>query len=212
MSDQDRQAEDGRRPRGRPPSRGRDDILTTALHLLRELGVARLTTREVAQRAGVSEGSIFYHFKDRTGLLLAVFMSGLRPLVELNAEGFARETVRATLLSFSGAVEQFLDVGLDVLMAAQADATLRDALAERMLADNLGPHRGVAALGAYLREQQLAGAIRADVSAEAVALTVLSSTFFRVSQRRMLGHHRGIPTQDEVIDNLVTMLTPSSAG
>ena len=62
---------------------GGEAILAAALTLLRERGIARLTTREVAALAGVSEASVFYHYKDRAGLLQAVFEQGLQPLQAL---------------------------------------------------------------------------------------------------------------------------------
>jgi AcrR family transcriptional regulator len=70
--------------RGLPPSGGREAILAAALELLRERGIARLTTREIAASAGASEASIFYHYRGRAGLLMAVFEQGLRPLQELS--------------------------------------------------------------------------------------------------------------------------------
>src|SRR4051812_50101602 len=71
-------AEPAPRRRGRPPSGGREAILEATLALLRERGVARLTTRDVAERAGVSEASVYYHYTDKAGLLRAVFEAGLR--------------------------------------------------------------------------------------------------------------------------------------
>src|ERR1700760_3553609 len=72
--------------RGRPPAGGREAILAAALELLRERGIARVTSREVAALAGVSEASVFYHYKDRAGLLRAVFEQGLAPLQALAQE------------------------------------------------------------------------------------------------------------------------------
>ncbi len=170
--------------------------------------MARLTTREIAERAGVSEGVIFYHFKDRAGLLLAVFMSGLQPVVVFSRIGIARESVRATLLEFGRAVEEFLDVGLDVLVAAQADTRVRVALAELMAADDLGPHRGIAALAAYLREQQQAGTIRRDAPVEVVASMVVGQCFFQSGQRKLTGHCRDVAWLEEMVDAVVMLLLP----
>jgi AcrR family transcriptional regulator len=61
-------AVDEPRRRGRPSSGGREAILDAALALVREEGIARLTSRAVAARAGVSDASVYYHFKDRRGL------------------------------------------------------------------------------------------------------------------------------------------------
>src|SRR3954453_2764313 len=114
-----------KKTRGRPPSGGREEILKATLDLLRERGIARLPTREVAERAGVSEGSIFYHFVDRPGLLKAVFENSLDPLKSLSVAAYGGDDIRAAPPGFSRAIPQFLDSGLDVLIAAQADTDLR---------------------------------------------------------------------------------------
>lgn len=54
-------------------------LLDAALSVMKEQGVAALSLREVARRAGVSHAAPAHHFKDKTGLLTA-----------LAAEGFAR--------------------------------------------------------------------------------------------------------------------------
>ena len=80
---------DAPKRRGRPPAGGREAILAAALDVIRERGIARLTAREVAGLAGVSEASVFYHYKDRAGLLEAVFEEGLRSLRALAEGGVA---------------------------------------------------------------------------------------------------------------------------
>ena len=84
------------RRRGRPPAGGREAILAAALQLLRERGISRVTSREVAALAGVSEASVFYHYKDRAGLLRAMFEQGLQPLQAL-AAGLAGEDLHDVL-------------------------------------------------------------------------------------------------------------------
>src|SRR5215470_17167628 len=120
------------RRRGRPPSGGREAILEATLALLRERGVARLTTRDVAERAGVSEASVYYHYTDKAGLLRAVFEAGLQPLQALAYdEG-------ASLSELGQGLERFLDQSLLVIMAAQSDVALRDELAAFLVANDLG--------------------------------------------------------------------------
>jgi AcrR family transcriptional regulator len=200
--------ETGRR-RGRPPSGGREAILASALDLLRERGASRLTTREVAQRAGVSEGSVFYHFADRTGLLTAVLEHAMTNLVNLATEPAGR-TVPETLLSFVTGVEGFLDEGLIALVAAQSDADLRTAFAAYLTQRDFGPHRGVATLAAYLRARQAAGEVRADADCDAVAFLVVGSCFLRVAQRQMIGpgYGSGSPTPAELTSTLAALLAP----
>src|SRR3954467_989455 len=130
------------RRRGRPPSGGREAILDATLALLRERGIARLTTRDVAERAGVSEASVYYHYTDKAGLLRAVFAAGLPPLTALDVTG------PTPLLDLGRVLEEFLEQALPVMMAAQSDVALREELAAYLAENDLGPHRGVRALGA----------------------------------------------------------------
>src|SRR3954454_9702169 len=131
--------------RGRPPSGGREAILAATLALLRERGIARLTTRDVAERAGVSEASVYYHYTDKAGLLRAVFAAGLPPLQALDVTG------PTALLTLGTELERFLEQALPVMMAAQSDAALRDELSRYLAENDLGPHRGVSGAGAGAR-------------------------------------------------------------
>src|SRR3954468_22748107 len=157
--------------RGRPPSGGREAILAATLALLRERGIARLTTRDVAERAGVSEASVYYHYSDKAGLLRAVFEAGLSPLEAVTVEG------DTPLLTLGRALERFLDQALPVMMAAQSDAALRDELAAYLAENDLGPHRGVRALGARL----------AGPDPESAALLFTATCFIRSAQRQIMG-------------------------
>ncbi len=192
--------------RGRPPSGGREAILAATLQLLREQGVARFTTREVAARAQVSEASIFYHYGDRAGLLQAVFAEGLRPLEALNNRGFDTVDPRDVLDTVAHAIEHFLDQTLPVIMAAQADIELRDALAAYMIERDLGPHRGVRAVADILAAEQRAGRVAEDVDVEAAALMLVSTCFLRSSQRLITPHGDVLPSLDRAVAEFSAMV------
>jgi AcrR family transcriptional regulator len=194
--------------RGRPPSGGREAILTATLELLREKGIARLTTREVAARAGVSEASVFYHYSDRAGLLQAVFAAGLEPLRALNARGIHGDDRLVVLTQLGAAVERFLEQVYPVLIAAQSDEELRASLAAYMAENDLGPHRGVESLGAYLAAEQEAGRVRADVDAAAVALMLISSSLMRVFVRGYSGREAPLPDLEATARTLDVLLRP----
>jgi AcrR family transcriptional regulator len=196
--------------RGRPPSGGREEILRATLDLLRERGIAKLTTREVAERAGVSEGSIFYHFSDRFGLLKAVFEQSLDTLQMLSVAAHVEDDVRATLSGFSDAICRFLDSGLEVLMAAQADVELRRAVVVFLTENDYGPHRGISGIGSYLARKQEAGLVRADVDPKVVGYLVVSDAFHRSGQPKLFDHSRGVPDRESFFDTLMTLIEPAS--
>ena len=188
-------------------------MLAAALELLREKGAARLTTREVAERAGVSEGSVFYHFKDRAGLLVAVISDGVRGLGEPSGQARRPHDLRGLIEGFSATVESFLDDALVAMIGAQSDAQLRVAMVEFLLTKDVGPHRGVDALGSVLGRLQELGEVRGDVDSRAAAYLVLSSSFQRACLRLMIGtsYDEKLPPRTDVIDALVTALAPPAS-
>jgi AcrR family transcriptional regulator len=190
--------------RGRPPSGGREAIREATLELLRERGVARLTTRDVAERAGVSEASVYYHYTDKSGLLRAVFEGGLE---RLKAASLGGDDV---VLTFGRELERFLEQALPVMTAAQSDAELRDALAAHMVANDLGPHRGVQTLGGYLAAGQRDGSVRADVDPEAAAMLFVAGCFMHVAQRQFVGHPGAprLPSLERRVEAFETLIRP----
>lgn len=174
--------------------------------VLRERGMAKLTTREVAERAGVSEGSVFYHFEDRFGLLRAVFELSLEPLhLEPGPPG---ADLRTTVTKMSEGIERFLTASLDVMMAAQSDAELRDALHAFMAENDYGPHRGIAGIGAYFAAMQQAGVVRADVNPTVVASLIVNDALQRAAVPKLVGSRKGIQPRPAFVDTLMKLLTP----
>jgi AcrR family transcriptional regulator len=192
------------RRRGRPPSGGREAIREATLALLRERGVARLTTRDVAERAGVSEASVYYHYTDKAGLLRAVFEAGLERLQSATVNG------DGTLLAFGQELERFLEQALPVMTAAQSDAELRDSLAAHMVANDLGPHRGVQTLGAHLAAGQRAGTVREDLDPQAAAMLFVSSCLLRVAQRQFVGRADAppVPSLERTVAQFEALIRP----
>jgi AcrR family transcriptional regulator len=196
--------------RGRPPAGGREAIIAAALQVIRERGIARLTAREVAGLAGVSEASVFYHYKDRAGLLQAVFAEGVAPLKAL-AESAVQpgSDPRKVLMLYGSTLEAFLDQVLPVIAAAQSDSELRDVLAAYMAENDMGPHRGVAAIGAYFAGEQAAGRVRADLDPDALAMMFVGACHTRASQRQLPLPAAKLPSLEEIIDETVAALRPA---
>jgi AcrR family transcriptional regulator len=67
------------RPKQRTPEL-RDYVLEVALAMLSEEGIAGLTTRRIAARAGTSAAGVIELFTDKAGLVRAIFFEGFRQL------------------------------------------------------------------------------------------------------------------------------------
>lgn len=72
--------------------RTRDLILDALIELLADRRADDVTTREIAERAGVSQPTVYRHFPDRTALLEGITARGNELMVESEG-GFAVESI-----------------------------------------------------------------------------------------------------------------------
>jgi AcrR family transcriptional regulator len=184
-----------------------------------EQGLARLTTREVARRAGVSEASVFYHYRDKVGLLQAVTLTALEPVrsLDLHLDPGARQPGRSlgeTLLQIATALESFFDGALPVLEMIQADPGIRTEFAQRLSKGNYGPHRGVGFVSEHLRGMADLGLVRPGVDTDAAAMLLVGACFLRAWLRHLAGPDRAetLPLLADTTAALAALLAPADAG
>ncbi|MEV6772075.1 TetR/AcrR family transcriptional regulator [Nocardia sp. NPDC051030] len=196
-----------RRTRGRPSTGVREAVIDSAQRVLTESGVARLSTKAVAARAGVAESSIFYHFGDRMGLLQAVIQQQLRPLKNLLTEGdtTAERDLRTDLLTLLGILEDFFHAAIPVMAAVQSDAELGAIYRERSRDLDLGPHRAVDAVVAHLSGRFPA---TTDADLRPVALLLTGAAHQRALQRHLSPPEAasGLPAAATIADTVLPLL------
>jgi AcrR family transcriptional regulator len=207
--------EPAKRGRGRPSTGAREAIVAAALELIGDHGLARLTTREIARRAGVSEASVFYHYGDKIGLLQAAVLAGLGPLKSLDPgtpAGHSDRPLAETLLQTAAALESFFDRALPLLETVQSDPALRAEFADGLVKRDRGPHRGVRFVHEQLTALTERGLVRSDANTEAAALLLVGACFLRAWSRRLAGarRERTLPSLDETVRALAQLLAPAA--
>jgi AcrR family transcriptional regulator len=105
--------------RGRPrqsdaglQARGR--LLDSAESLFAERGFYGVTTRQVADAAGVDVALIYYHFKNKSGLFDAVFARRADPLALARRDSLRSFVGSADKTSVEGAVAAFINPMIDL--------------------------------------------------------------------------------------------------
>ncbi len=76
-------------------------LLAAARTTFARLGFERATVRDIAQEAGVAQGLLYHHFRDKDDLLRVVFLEGTRDVAEAfgaGAEGGTAEERLARLI------------------------------------------------------------------------------------------------------------------
>jgi AcrR family transcriptional regulator len=129
------------RPRitpGRPEVDPRTEILDAAASLFAERGYAGTSTRRIAERAGMRQASMYYHFAGKEDILLALLEPSVAPTLERAADCLDAADPVAALYDLARAdVTTLLDephnIGTMYLapeVAAEAFAPFRRARAE----------------------------------------------------------------------------------
>ncbi len=159
----------------------RQKLILASERLLRREGLALITTRKIAKEAGVAEGALYHHFKDKAELLHAVVqfsMGEFREVLESLPLLVGQKTVRENL-------EHVLEVAFDfqfkivpIVCSLYADhkllARTREILAER----EIGPQCSIRVLTSYLQCEQRLGRLSETVEPYAAAELLLAGSFY----------------------------------
>jgi AcrR family transcriptional regulator len=149
--------------------------------VVREVGYPHATTRAIAQRAGVAEGTIYRHFPDKATLFFAaVFqrnaavLEGLSGLADRAGESTVEANLTETLLRLASLRAELLPLELALLTDPELAGRRRQAVATLRTGKLEGPPQLIAE---YLRAEQQLGRVRTDATAEDMAVTVLAALF-----------------------------------
>lgn len=94
------------RPRlrpGRTEVEPRQEILDAAAALFAERGYAATSTRQIAERVGVKQASLYYHFADKERILLELLTATVAPTLDRAAEHLEREDAATALYELAAA-------------------------------------------------------------------------------------------------------------
>ncbi|HEY6759678.1 MAG TPA: TetR family transcriptional regulator [Baekduia sp.] len=134
----------------------RERILHATLELIGEQGLSGVTNRAVARAAGVSPGSLTYHFGSQTDLLreaLLAFVTREAERLEGIADGFAGttpdldEVAAAVQAVVQGADRAAQLAQMELYLQAARDPTLRDVAARAYAAYDHAARTLLVALG-----------------------------------------------------------------
>jgi AcrR family transcriptional regulator len=173
-------------------------------------GLARVTTREIAREAGVTEGVIYHHYRDKAELLLAVtgnrmgeFREVLNSLPLQVGLGTVRENLERTLQ----AAYEFQYRIVPIVCSLFADVQLLDRTREILRERQCGPECVVEALGVYLQAEQRLGRLNSGLPPRAAAEILLAIGFHTAMLDHLLG--RDLPPDSRrlrVRENVQTLL------
>jgi AcrR family transcriptional regulator len=172
----------------------RDQILSATENLMRSRGLSGVTTRQIAEAAGCSEGAIYVHFKGRVDLFIAVLEEALPGMLEplhMLKTAIGRDSPEQNLERVMKGIFSFQQRVTPMLASLFAEPTLLAGLRKSLARDGSGPHKAISTLAGYIRSEQTLGRIGKGIDADMAAALLMSASFFRAFTENFLGR----PTQ-----------------
>ena len=196
--------------------RTRERILAAGLALFNERGVPHVTTNHIADAAGISPGNLYYHFRHKEDIVMALFERYEDAVAHLASDGAGHEQAVDDLwllvhLSFE-VIQDYQFIHRDLSELCSAYPVLR----RRFLR---GLESGVSRMSAYCRTLAAAGSLDAT-SEEARALATnisLVTTYWLNLQalRRPAGTGTARVDDDTVsqgVFQVMSLITPYLRG
>lgn len=106
----------GRPRRATDAGKARGRLLDAAESLFAERGLYGVTTRQVADAAGVDVALIYYHFQSKSSLFDAVIERRARPLVSARRDSLRAYVASERTVTVEGAVGAFINPMIDLLL------------------------------------------------------------------------------------------------
>jgi AcrR family transcriptional regulator len=146
------------RVRGRPKVISDEALLAVARQVFLERGI-RATTAEVAERAGIAEGTVFLRFKSKDALFRAAVCvdPSTRPeFVETFANSAGKGDLRQNLIEFTTRLLEFKRIALPVILMSWSNPGGEFAF-EKTVERNEGYRSGFRAVRRFFEAEMRAG-------------------------------------------------------
>jgi len=155
----------------------RERILSEALKLFQERGLAETSLADIEAAAGVSKGALYFHFSNKEELVLAALAKAREDFKHFLREAFAQGPPRAALRCFLEKIYEKLAeegfrtgclFGNTAIEVAHRPGPVRDFIEETF-------EEWKASLAGVLREAQARGCLCREEDPEALALFIIAA-------------------------------------
>lgn len=168
----------------------RKEILQGAERVIRTQGLASVTTRQISQEAGCSEGALYVHFNGRLELLLAMLEETLPTMLgplEVLSQSIGRGSPLANLSKALEGIHRFHQHATPLVSGLFADPELHLKYRASLSSQGKGPHLSIKVLKNYIDAEQRMGRLDSTHNAQLAAELLMSASFFRAFSEQFFG-------------------------
>ena len=189
----------------------RKEILQATERLMLSRGLSGVTTRQISQEVGCSDGALYVHFKGRLELLLAVLedrlpemLGPLRVLQQRVGQGSPEANLEIALRG----IFRFHQRATPIVAGLFAEPALHAAYRDSLARQDQGPHLSLKVLEDYIAAEQGLRRIDRRVEPKLAAYLLMSSSFFRAFSEQFFGRPMR-PAWGKVVKHLIAAVAPA---
>ncbi|GCE13280.1 TetR/AcrR family transcriptional regulator [Tengunoibacter tsumagoiensis] len=169
----------------------RQQILEATERVIQQLGIARVTTKEIAREAGCAEGTLYKHFEHKEDLFLQVLQENLPEFVlALHDHQPGQRTVQENLLAIAEAAFLYYTQLTPLAASFFADTELLTRHRTWMDTHQIGPQRLPARVAEYIQQEQQLGRITPQLDPLTISHLLLGPCFQLAFNYSFLGTPR----------------------
>ena len=190
------------RPRAGQSLDARQALINAARELFALEGFDGVSTKRLAERAGVNPAMIHYYFGDKAGLQNTTFLEGLESVIEKLTELSERSAEPTSLPDFFSVYMQTLAANPWLPRMIVRDVLPEDGRLRPVFIQTLGSRVGPVVME-LVASSQARGGLRPDLDPILTTLSVVSLTVFPFVALPIAGQVLGIQADESSIDQIV---------
>jgi AcrR family transcriptional regulator len=188
----------------------RERILDAAALIIRRDGLARATTRQIAQAANCSEALLYKYFPDKQEIFLRVLSERVARVASA-AELVGTKTVAANLQLLVEQLLAFYFQSFPMAASIFSNTELLTAHRQAMAARGAGPATPVTLVASYLDAEKQAGRLDSSIDTDAVARLLTGAALHEAFLANYGGHDQ-LHEPSRLAARLVRGVLPSARG
>jgi len=195
-------------PTDREVKPARERILDAAAAVMREKGVAKTTTKNIAAAAGYSEAMLYKHFTDKQEIFLQVLkerLPGIRPQVETAGTGDLARNLIAMVEQLLDYFAELFPMSVSIFSSPELLEQHREGVRRH---GGRGPEGAILMVERYLEAEREAGRIAPAADTHGAAQLLVGATFHQGFLAAFEGQTR-VAGAGELATALVAVVLPS---
>ncbi|MFC4603237.1 TetR/AcrR family transcriptional regulator [Rhodococcus kronopolitis] len=190
----------------------RDRILDAAASTMRDRGLSRATTKEIAAVAGYSEAMIYKLFDDKVDLFLSVLRERV-PVVDIltrtDRTPGASSTLEGRLVATIEQITAFYRQTFAIGASLFSDAELLERHRAAVMAHGAGPALLPAAVARFLQNEQHTGTIVAGAPINGAASAIAGACYLRAFLEQFYGPEHPQEPMAEFTASVIATVLPA---